>query len=92
MTINLPNELASSLRTEVLNGRFATEDDAVTEILRDYFRRKDSERATKPGVSNGHGELGSIGAMRDDADLLDRAVEYAMQVRENRPWRLGNGE
>jgi hypothetical protein len=33
--------------------------------------------------------LGSIGALRDDADLLDQAVEHAMRVREERPWRLG---
>ena len=32
--------------------------------------------------------LGSIGAMRDDAELLDQIVEHAMKVREERPWRL----
>jgi hypothetical protein len=31
---------------------------------------------------------GLIGALRDDADLLDQAVEHAMKVREERPWRL----
>lgn len=31
---------------------------------------------------------GSLGSMRDDADLLDQAVAHAMKVREERPWRL----
>jgi hypothetical protein len=29
--------------------------------------------------------LGSIGAMRDDADLLDQAVEHVMKVTPDRP-------
>jgi hypothetical protein len=37
-------------------------------------------------------DLGLIGALRDDADLLDQAVEHAMRVREERPWRLSPGE
>jgi Arc/MetJ-type ribon-helix-helix transcriptional regulator len=92
MTIHLPTELESSLRTEVLNGHFATEDDAVAEIVREYFRRKGAGQASTSGVPEANGGLGSIGSMRDDADLLDQAVEYAMQVRETRPWRTGSGE
>ena len=34
---------------------------------------------------------GLIGALRDDAGLLDQAVEHAMKVREERPWRLAPG-
>jgi hypothetical protein len=30
--------------------------------------------------------------MRDDADLLDQAVAHAMKLREERPWRLADGE
>lgn len=92
MTIRLPHDLESSLRAEVLTGRFATEDDAVAAIVQDYFRRKAVEPATTHGVPEANGGLGSIGAMREDAELLDQAVEHAMQVRETRPWRLGPGE
>jgi hypothetical protein len=35
---------------------------------------------------------GSLGAMRDAADELDRIVEQAMKNRRERPWRLAPGE
>ena len=88
MTINLPNELETSLRAEVLSGHFASEDDAVAAIVREYFTRK----ASRPAATVANGDLGSIGAMREDAELLDQAVEHAMRMRESRPWRLGSGE
>jgi len=40
MTINLPNDLESSVRAEVVNGRYPSEDAMVAEIVRDYFRHK----------------------------------------------------
>jgi hypothetical protein len=92
MTIHLPYELESSLRAEVLMGHFASEDEAVAEIVREYFRRKVGEGLSTRGVPEANGGLGSIGAMRDDAELLDQAVESAMQVREIRPWRLSPGK
>ena len=90
MTIHLPDELQRPIRSEVLSGRFATEDDAVAAIVREYFRR----HAAGPTAEGApvEDDLGSIGAMRDDADALDLAVEAAMQAREGRPWRLGPGE
>jgi Arc/MetJ-type ribon-helix-helix transcriptional regulator len=46
MTIHLPDELRDSIRAEVLKGYFATEDDAVTAIVREHFRRKATEAVT----------------------------------------------
>lgn len=91
MTIHLPDELQSRLRAEVLKGRFASEDEAVVSIVRDYLHHKPEALATlgDPAANDG---LGSIGALREDAELLDAAVEIAMQARESRPWRLGPGE
>jgi hypothetical protein len=43
--------------------------------------------AAKPPAGTG---LGSLGAMHDDADELDEAVEHAMNPRQ-RPWRLPDG-
>jgi len=60
------------------------------EQMRQLRRELDSNLATataKQAVGQG-----SIGAMRDDAELLDQAVEHAMKVREERPWRLAPGE
>ena len=39
MTIHLPRELEGPIRSEILRGRFASEDDMIAEIVRDYFRR-----------------------------------------------------
>ncbi len=90
MTIQIPNDLESSVRAAVGSGRFASVDEAMTEAVRLLLRELDRmpQRATDAADPG----LGSIGAMRDDADLLDQAVEHAMKVREERPWRLSTVE
>ena len=90
MTIQLPESLANSVEAAVNNGRFPSVDAAMAEAVRLLLRELDSvpqnaNDAASPG-------LGSIGAMRDDAELLDQAVEHAMKVREERPWRLSTVE
>lgn len=86
MTIQLPNDLEVSVREAVQGGRFASVDDAMAEAVRLLLSElaagsQSADKTANPG-------LGSIGAMRDDADLLDQAVAHAMKVREERPWRL----
>jgi Arc/MetJ-type ribon-helix-helix transcriptional regulator len=88
MTIQLPADLERRIRAEVENGQFATEADLVAEAVREYFRRKPAESPAQTAPA----PAGSLGAMRDDAEWLDLAVEHAMQVREERPWRLAPGE
>jgi Arc/MetJ-type ribon-helix-helix transcriptional regulator len=90
MTIQLPEYLANSVKAAVSNGRFPSVDAAMAEAVRLLLRELDSvpqnaNDAASPGP-------GSIGAMRDDAELLDQAVEHAMKVREERPWRLSTVE
>ncbi len=88
MTIHLPVELESSIEAAVQSGRFASIDDAMTAAARLLL----SEIGQQPPVDApdlaADSGLGFIGALRDDADLLDQAVEHAMRVREERPWRL----
>jgi Arc/MetJ-type ribon-helix-helix transcriptional regulator len=40
MTIHLPEDLARSIRAEVLGGRFASADEMVAAAVRDYLRRR----------------------------------------------------
>jgi Arc/MetJ-type ribon-helix-helix transcriptional regulator len=40
MTIHLPEDLASSIRAEVQNGHFASEEGMVAAAVREYLRRK----------------------------------------------------
>jgi putative addiction module CopG family antidote len=82
MTIDLPADLERFIRDEVRAGRYPSEQDVIRAALEQLRRR-----SPRPSP-----DLGSIGAMRDDADLLDQAVEHAMRVREERPWRLDPGE
>jgi Arc/MetJ-type ribon-helix-helix transcriptional regulator len=84
MTIHLPKEVESSIEAAVHSGHFASVDEAVAEAWRSFQRHRHTAVPT-PG-------LGLIGALRDDAELLDQAVEHAMKVREERPWRLNAGE
>jgi Arc/MetJ-type ribon-helix-helix transcriptional regulator len=90
MTIQLPDHLENSLRAAVHKGRFPSVDAAMAEAVRLLLREPNHQPQTVNNVANP--DLGSIGAMRDDADLLDQAVEHAMKVREDRPWRLSTVE
>jgi Arc/MetJ-type ribon-helix-helix transcriptional regulator len=49
MTIHLPEDLENCIRAEVLRGHFATEDDMVAELVRDYLRRKAEQNTQKSG-------------------------------------------
>ena len=82
MTTQLPEELERFVRDQVSAGRYSSEAEVIREAL-ERLRRQ------PPPLNPG---LGSIGAMHDDAELLDLAVEHAMTVREERPWRRSAGE
>jgi Arc/MetJ-type ribon-helix-helix transcriptional regulator len=84
MTIHLPNDVERDILAEVHSGHFASVDDALAEAWRSFRRHRQS-----PAQASGQG---LIGALRDDAELLDDAVEHAMKVREERLWRLAPGE
>ena len=43
MTIHLPTDLESSIRAEVMNGNFASEDDMVATAVRDYLQRRQDQ-------------------------------------------------
>jgi Arc/MetJ-type ribon-helix-helix transcriptional regulator len=90
MTIHLPPDLERSIEAVVNNGRFASVDAAMAEAARLLLRQEAQKPRPEEAAKNGG--LGSIGAMRDDADLLDQVVEHAMKVREERPWRLSGVE
>ena len=90
MTIHLPTELESSIQVAVHNGRFASVDDAMAEAARMLLRELGNTPQPAEKASHANAGLGFIGALRDDAELLDQAVEHAMKVREERPWRLND--
>ena len=87
MTIQLPNDLESSVQAAVHSGRFASVDDAMTEAVRLLLRELHlGDRQTKPPADNSKPDP-VIGAMRDAADELDEIVADAMRKRQTDTWR-----
>ena len=82
MTIRLPEELERFVHEAVLAGRYATEDEVVSDAL-ERLRRQTP--LPTPG-------MGSIGAMRDDADLLGQITQDIMEGRQTRTLRLTSDE
>ncbi len=72
INIELSNDIESSVQAAVHSGRFASIDDAMAVAVRPLLREPD--RGRQMANDTAHPGLGSIGAMRDDADLLDQAI------------------
>ena len=62
------------------------------EQLATLRRELDLKLATTAPEQPAGSDLGSIGAMREDADFLDEIIEGAMKARREPPWRLSPGE
>jgi Arc/MetJ-type ribon-helix-helix transcriptional regulator len=77
MTIQLPTDVERDIIAEVRSGHFASVDEALAEAWRSFQQRR---QLTAPIQG-----AGLIGALRDDAELLDQAVEHARTVRQERP-------
>jgi len=60
----------------------------MQQLRRELDVKPASMEANKPAGQ----DLGSIGAMRDDAEFLDQIVEDALRDRREQPWRLAPGE
>jgi putative addiction module CopG family antidote len=78
MTIHLPPELEWFVRDQVVAGRYPSEDAVVRHALEQL---RGHTPCPQPGS-------GSIGAMRDDADLLRQVTEDIMESRRTRTLRL----
>jgi putative addiction module CopG family antidote len=83
MEIHLSEDLERFVDDQVRAGRFSSKDQMVEAALK-LFKQGDGDEET-PTIDP---SLGSLGAMRDDAELLDKIVEEAMRARETRRWRL----
>ena len=75
-----------------LNHLLTSLDALSPEQLAALRRELDGKLATAATKQPAGSDLGSIGAMREDADFLDEIVEGAMKARREQPWRLSPGE
>ena len=67
MEITLPSDIERDILAEVRTGHFATVDDAIIEVWREFRR----QRPSSPPQSGD----GLLGTLREDAELLDQIVE-----------------
>ena len=74
------------------NHLLASLDALSPEQLATLRRELDGKLAAAATKQSTGSDLGSIGAMREDADFLDEIVEGAMKARREQPWRLSPGE
>lgn len=81
MTIHLPAELERFVHDQVVAGRYSSED----EVVRAALEQLRMHAPLPPGP-------GSIGAMRDDADLLDHITQDIMESRRTRTLRFAADE
>jgi alkylation response protein AidB-like acyl-CoA dehydrogenase len=82
----------STMINQELNHIIQSLNELSPEQMRELRRELDGKIAAAATNPTAGSDLGSIEAMRDDAELLDQAVAHAMKVREGRPWRLSPGE
>jgi putative addiction module CopG family antidote len=82
MTIHLPAELERFVQDQVLTGRYPSEDAVIRDALEQL---RCHAPVPQPGT-------GSIGAMRDEADLLDQVTQDIMESRRTRTLRRAPDE
>jgi Arc/MetJ-type ribon-helix-helix transcriptional regulator len=83
MTIHLPPDVERDILAQVNSGQFASVDDALAKAWRSFQQQWPAEQL--PAKPTG---MGSIGAMHDDADLLEQITQGIMHSRESRTLRL----
>lgn len=82
MRIHLLPELERFVHDQIVAGRYRSEDDVIRDALEQL---RSHIPLPQPGI-------GSIGAMRDDADLLEQVTQDIMESRRTRTLRLATDE
>jgi hypothetical protein len=88
MTIDVSKDVENAIHAAVQNGRFASADEMVNQLVRDYARRN-----PVPPIEPSHANSGEdtpdplLGLMRDDAELMDQIVADAYRHRREDKWR-----
>jgi Arc/MetJ-type ribon-helix-helix transcriptional regulator len=87
MTIQLPQELESSLRAAVDEGHFTSLDEAMTEAARLLLGELKQGNLPPPAVRCENRPDPVLGCMREDAELLDGIVADAYRRRRDEAGR-----
>jgi Arc/MetJ-type ribon-helix-helix transcriptional regulator len=86
MTIDLPQDLESSLQAAVHNGHFASVDEAIAQAARLLLRELKLGHLPTPTRDSSQPDP-VLGCMRDDVELMDEIVADAYRHRQEDTWR-----
>ncbi len=87
MVIEIPDPIGYLLDAAVSRGKFASAQEALTKAVLLLLCDIDRGPLLDRPVDRGDTGMGSLGAMRDSAEELDRIVEDAMRARRGENWR-----
>jgi len=87
MTIDLPQDLESSLQMAVHSGHFATMDEAIAETARLLLRELKLGHLAAPPVRDENPPDPVLGCMREDAELMEEIVADGYRHRREETWR-----
>jgi Arc/MetJ-type ribon-helix-helix transcriptional regulator len=83
MTIHLPPDVERDILAQVHAGHFVSVDDALAKSWRSFQQQRPIGQPSPKATA-----MGSIGAMHDDAELLEQITQGIMHSRETRTLRL----
>jgi len=89
MTIHVSKDVEHAIDAAVRSGQFASADEMVNELVRDYIRSHPVPPSSQPAhVNDGEDTPDPLfGLMRDEAELMDEIVADAYRHRQEDKWR-----
>ena len=90
MTIRLSQDVENSITAAVQSGQFASADDMVNKLVREYSQRLRQQSSHEDQADATPDPL--MGIWQDYAEEMDEIVADAMKRRKDEPWRVMPGE
>ena len=89
MTISVSKDVETTINAAVCSGRFASADEMVDKLVRDYARRHQMRPLLQPTDAKDGEDTPDpfLGLMRDDTELMDEIVADAYRHRREDKWR-----
>jgi Arc/MetJ-type ribon-helix-helix transcriptional regulator len=88
MKIHLSKDVENSILAAVQSGQFASADEMVNKLVREYSQRQQSSHANEADATPDP----LMGIWQDYAEEMDEIVADAMKRRKEEPWRAIPGE
>jgi Arc/MetJ-type ribon-helix-helix transcriptional regulator len=87
MMIHVSKDAENAINAAVQSGQFASADEMVDRLVREYAQRHRESPATPPVNASDSTPDPILGLMRDDAELMDEIVADTYRHRREETWR-----